>query len=248
MADSDPIVVQENWENYSYRLDAGSCFVSFYAGADDVARDEFPFCARVIIPIKSPNQNGGPTGEEAETLWRLEDELTDALMQHGTKCMLLARMTHAGDRELVFQLADWDKFRPPVGRWMKRAAEYEVNVSEHDGWDFFDDCVWPSEEDWMLIQDQRVVDGLIQSGSNPNLEHALDFLFIGDQSRLQQLRQRLAARGYVDSDESTPTDQLLMVKKLPLELNLIYTESLENNRLCKDLGVQFDGWGAAVVN
>ena len=65
MARSYPVVIQENWETYSYSSEGGPVFVSFYAGAGDIARDEFPFCARVILPIKQPNANGGPTGEEA---------------------------------------------------------------------------------------------------------------------------------------------------------------------------------------
>jgi hypothetical protein len=247
MAESNPVVIQENWETYSYNSEGAPCFVSFYAGAKEITRDEFPFCALVIIPIQAPNKNGGPTGEEADTLWRLEDGLTDALAKYGAKCILLARLTYAGSRELIFQVADWGNFRPPVGRWIQQTPECNIDVSEHDGWGFIDDCVWPSGEDWMLIHDRRVVDNLIKSGSNPSQEHSLDFLFIGDQLRLMRLKQELIARGYVESKSPTPPRQLLVVKKLPLDLDLIYSQSIENHRLCNELGVQFDGWGAAVV-
>jgi|SRR5579863_7842221 len=248
MANSNSVVIQDNWETYSYNSEGAPCFVSFYARANEITRDDFPLCARVIFPIKAPNVNGGPTSDEAETLWRLEDDLTDALTKHGAKCIMLARLTYAGSRELVFQVADGEEFRPPVGRWIKQTLDYDVDVSEHDGWGFFDDCVWPGEEDWMLIHDQRVVDNLIRSGSNPKREHSLDFLFLGEQARLQRLKQELDVRGYVDSGSATQPDQLLMVKKLPLDLDLIFSESLENQRLCAEQGVQFDGWGAAVVN
>src|SRR5262245_47305029 len=172
MADSDAVVIQGNWESYSYNSPDGPAFVSFYAGAGDIARDAFPFCARVIIPIQRPNANGGPTGDEAETLWRLEDDLTEGLARHRSKSLPVARLTHGGNRELVFQIAVWDTFRPPVVLCMKQKTEYDIDVSEHDGWDFFNECVWPSDDDWMLISDRRVVDGLIKAGSNPNKEHS----------------------------------------------------------------------------
>ena len=247
MADSGAVVIQKNWETYSYSSERGPVFASFYAGASDIARNDFPFCARVIIPIKQLNQNGGPAKEEAESLWRLEDTLTDALARHGAACILLARLTHGGNRELVFQVADWDRFRPPVGLWMQQSPGYDIDVSEHDGWGFFDDCVWPSDEDWMLIHDRRVVDGLIEAGSSPEKEHSLEFVFVGDQSKLQRLRHELGVRGYVDFGSPASPDQLVMVKKLPLDLGQIYSESLKNRRLSDETGVAFDGWGAAVV-
>jgi hypothetical protein len=248
MADSNPVVIQENWETYSYNSEGVPFFVSFYAGAHEIARGDFPFCARVIMPVRAPNTNGGPTGEEAETLWRLEDDLTDALAQSGAKCILLARLTHAGNRELVFQVAELGNFRLPVSRWMKQSPDYKIDVSEHDGWGFFDDCVWPSNEDWLFISDRRVVDGLIQSGSDPKREHSLEFVFLGTEPQIQALRNKLGLRDYVDIASPTPSGQLVMAKMLPLDLDRIFSESLENQRLCNELGAQFDGWGAAVVN
>lgn len=247
MANSNPVVIRENWETYSFGSEGGPVFVTFYAGAKDLSREKFPHCARVMIPIQKPNENGGPTGEEAETLWGLEDKLTEILTRHEVSCILLARMTHAGNRELVFQLADWEQFRPPVGFWMQETPAYEVDVSEHEGWDFFDDCVWPTNEDWMLIHDRRVVDGLIESGSDPAKEHSLEYAFTGQQADLKRLRDALVGRGYSDQEPSTQSDQLVMVKKLTLDLSQIFAESLENKKLCDEMGVDFDGWGSCVV-
>jgi hypothetical protein len=99
----------------------------------------------------------------------------------------------------------------------------------------------------MLILDRRVVDRLIKGGSNPNKEHSLEFVFRGDRSRLQTLRSALVHRGYVEIGSRTPPDELVMAKRLPLDLGRIYSESVENRRHCEELGIEFDGWGAAVV-
>ncbi len=244
---SVPIVFHDNWETYVYIAEDRPAYVSFYAGSDEIPREDFPYCARVLISIKAPNENGGPVGNEAEVLWQMEDTLADALAQQSVPCILLARLTHAGIRELIFQLADWDRFRRPVGNWMQQVEDYEVDVSEHNGWDFFDECIWPDDESWQFIYDRRVVTDLIESGSDPEKEHDLEFVFYGDDHQVQQLRQRLEARGYVDDGLSDGSDRLVMIKKLPLDLDAIHDESLENHRLCEDLGAVFDGWGASVV-
>ncbi len=248
MNGSIPVVFEEGWDTYSFGTDEGPVFVTFYTEAGEIPRDQFPFCARVIIPINQPNENGGPDEEEAETLWNLEDTLTEMLTEHQAKCVMLARLTHTGFRELVFQVADWDSFRAPVGLWMQQTPDYDTDVSEHDDWEFFDECVWPSDEDWIMIFDQRVVDNLIESGSDPKKEHCLDFAFAGEQDALQQLKQTLAERGYTPEDSAEePADQLVMVKKTVLDMHLIWHESLENNRLCEELGVECLGWGVAIV-
>ncbi len=248
MTEAMPVVFDDNWEVYSYRIESGPMYVSFYAGAMELPRDRYPFCARVLLPIREPNDNGGPTGAEAEQLWAYEDQLTEALTAAHVPCVLVARLTHAGQRELVFQLADWESFRPTVGRWLQALDDDEIDVSEHEGWEFFDDCVWPSATDWLLIQDRRVVDALIEAGSDPAREHALDFVFRGEPGSLQQLRKGLEARGYVPHpDENEDPEQLVMVKRLPLDLDQIFDESLANAELCEELDLEFDGWGAAVV-
>lgn len=247
MAKSLPVLIEENWETYVYHSDESPVFVSFYAGAEELPREMYPYCARVILPIAEPNEHGGPGNEEAEILWGLEDQLIETLTQEDVKCLFVARLTHGGSRELVFQLADWETFRPPVGAWIEETSNYDIDVSEHEGWEFFDEIVWPTDDHWMLIHNRQVVDNLIEAGSNPEKEHALEFVFYGSEETLAQVKQKLAERGYRDSDEST-TEQLVMIKMLPLDLDLIDDESIENNRLSEELDVEFDGWGAAIVS
>jgi hypothetical protein len=251
MDESDQVEIEDDgedsWEIYSYGTDNGPVFVTFNTAANDIPRDEFPFCARIIIPIKQPDENDGPDEEEAEVLWGLEDDLTEALETHDVACVMLARITHAGKRELVFQVADWESFRAPVDMWLKKAPDYEVDVTELDGWDFFDESIWPSADDWIMIFDRQVVDNLIESGSDPQKEHDLEYVFDGDSTSLQKLQQELEARDYVSESSKPPTEQLVMVKKLALDMHLIWHESLENHRLCEELNVEFLGWGAAIV-
>lgn len=247
MAKALPVVFDDNWDVYSFQTDTGPVFVSFYAGAQDLPRERLGLCARVILPIRAPNPNGGPTGEEGEKLWDYEDRLTEALTEDRVPCVLVGRLTHDSQRELVFQLADWESFRPTVGAWMEATGDDEIDVSEHDGWDFFDECVWPSATDWLLIQDRRVVDALTEAGSNPALEHSLDYVFRGPATSLLQMREALSARGYVlHPDENEDPEQLVMVIRMPLDLDRIFDESLANAELCESLDVEFDGWGAAV--
>lgn len=245
--DSSSVVDSERWETFSYRSDDALVVSTFDVSAGDIDRESLPYCARIIIPIANPRDSGGPTDEEAEVLWQLEDDLTAILDENNVACRLVARLTHSGERELVFQLADYEEFRPPVGAWMETIEDYEFSVSEHDGWEFFDEFCWPSDEDWCIILDRHVIMGLIDAGTNPDKEHTLDFSFRGAPEQLKILRENLLERGYEDSPtETSEPGTLQMVRRMPLSLELICPESIENMQLCENLEIEFEGWGAGI--
>jgi hypothetical protein len=238
----------QNWETYSYRSDNGPVIVGFHAGANTIDQSQYPFCARVLITIKAPNHNGGPSQEEAQALWDMEDRLVELLDAAKAPCLLLGRLTHSGTRELVFQVAEYAPFRPPVGCWMQEHDDYETEVSEHDGWSFFFDSVWPTEDSWALILDRRVVENLVKSGSDPAKPHALEFVFRGDQNGLQKMQTALTTKGYSLVEFSTAESRLVMARCMPLDLGEIFGESLSHREDCERLGIEYDGWGALVVS
>jgi hypothetical protein len=173
-------VVHDSWDTYVARAEEGPVFISFdVEAAQQDLTDTLVNCARVIIPIQQPNDNGGPVQPESNYLYAIEDELCKGLVQHRALCRLVGRITASGVRELVFQLDDWEAFRPPVGAWMANHEEYEIDVSEHEGWTFFDDCIRPNADIWLMLADRSVVHSLLESGSNPEKKHALEFVFNG---------------------------------------------------------------------
>jgi hypothetical protein len=242
-------VVFDSWDTYAAESPDGPIFVSFDVEvAEQDLSDTLTHCARVVIPILRPNDNGGPVSPESETLYAMEDELTAALVEHGVACRLVGRLTCAGVRELVFQLDDWEAFRPPVGIWMGGHPEYETDVSEHEGWDFFNDCVRPTPEVQLHMADRRVIRGLVEAGSNPARKHSLEFFFKGPADGLRTLARKLEEDGYA---RRGPADfgsgELALVLRMALDEGAICEESQANARLAGKLGVTYTGWGAAVV-
>jgi regulator of RNase E activity RraB len=242
-------VVFDNWDTYVSQSEDKPLFISFDVEA---ARKDLTgtltHCARVIIPIHRPNKNGGPVAPESDRLYELEDELCARLVEHGVVCRLVGRLTCDGVRELVFQLDDWDSFRPPVGLWLMGHEEYAIDVSEHDGWDFFDDCIRPTPDVWLFLADQHVVQALLKAGSDASKAHALEFVFNGNEHGLRQAARALQARGYAPlSPPDFQGGQIVMVKKMLLDEEAIFAESRGHRELAEEHGIAYDGWGAEVV-
>ena len=249
MAKKKPQIVFDQWDNYVSQSDDKPLFISFdVQAAQEDLTDTLPHCARVLIPIQRPNDNGGPVPPESERLYEMEDELCATLTQHGVACRLVGRLTCAGMRELVFQLDDWEGFRPPVGLWIMNHEDYQIDVSEHEGWEFFDDCIRPTEDIWMFLADQHVVQALIKAGSDPDKEHALEFVFNGKEHGLRQAAKALQERGYKpQAKPDFASGQIVMVKRMPLDEEAIFAESVAHRELAEAQGIEYDGWGAEVV-
>jgi regulator of RNase E activity RraB len=242
-------IVFDEWDTYVAQSDGKPLFVSFdvEAARTDLT-DTLTHCARVIIPIHKPNRNGGPVQPESDRLYVIEDDLCASLSEHGVRCRLVGRLTCDGVRELVFQVDDWDTFRPPVGLWMQHNGAYAIDVSEHEGWSFFDDCIRPTPEIWIYLADQRVVQNLIKSGSNPSKPHDLEFVFHGQDESLRKLAHDLQGRGYRPLADLEPgKGEVVLVKTMPLDTEGIAAESLAHIKLTQEHDVRYDGWGAQVV-
>jgi regulator of RNase E activity RraB len=249
MAPSPSPVIRDHWQSYVSMMDKRPLFISFdYEAGREPPIERLSNCARVLIPIHEPGDGGGPNSEEAETLWAMEDDLCNRLSVAEVDCLLVGRLTHGGVRELVFQLADWESFRPPVGLWMSEVSDYDIEISEHEGWDFFDQVVRPNDEDWLFIADVSVIENLKKAGSDLSREHALEFCFRGEAEGLQELAIALTARGYEPYDElNYESGQIVFVRRMVPDIHAVTTESRELHQLCQEIGVEYDGWGTAVV-
>jgi hypothetical protein len=227
----------EDWEIYSYTVPEGTVVVSFYERAGEVDRTAYPHCARVIIPYRR---------EESEEIYALEDELIELLDNASTSCIMLGTLTHAGKRELVFQLSDWQQFRPPVGRWIRKHQDVSLDVSEHEGWEFFDQFVSPDANARLFIADRNTVEALIRNGSDPGKSHDLEYVFLGTQQKLLELAGELESRGYKRYAGEVSEGQLKMVKSMTFDVDTIYEESRKNEHAAKRAGIKCDGWGTSI--
>ena len=242
-------VVFDAWDTYVSETEEGPIFISF---DDEAARNDLTHtlqhCACIVINIKKPNANGGPVQPEANHLWEMEDALCEELSTNGVSCRLVGRLTYRGKRTIVFQLDDRAGFRPIADRWRKENADYQIKIVEEKGWDYFDENIRPTKEDWLFIADNSVVSKLVEVGSDPTKPHSLEFVFLGDGRGLKAVASELRERGYAPLGKlDFAGGQIVMVKSMPLNVKAIFGESKQHARLAKSHGVQYDGWGTAVV-
>jgi hypothetical protein len=220
-------------------------FISFDVECDqDSIRSQFTDEALIRFKIKAPNGNGGPTGSESQELWDIEDSLIKCL-EDNIKCRFVGRLTRNGIRDFIIELVDKDNFSKVFSSCFKD-NNYNPTLNFEKSWDLFDDVIWPDEDNWTFIYDDRVVQRLIDNGSNPEKLHSLEYVFIGEANDLKEIEKELKKRKYVKV-RNTSKDEIVMSIKLKLDTELIFNETKKNKLLAEKYKCVYDGWGAEVV-
>lgn len=239
-------VVGTQWDSYSTYINNKITFISFDVECDqDSIRSQFTDEAMIRFKIKAPNGNGGPTGSESQELWDIEDSLIKCLEDNNIKCRFVGRLTRNGIRDFIIELVDKDNFSKVFSSCLKN-NNYNPTLNFEKCWDLFDDVIWPDEDNWTFIYDDRVVRRLIDNGSNPDKLHSLEYVFIGEAKDLKEIEKELRKRKYVKVN-NTSKDEIVMAIKLKLDTELIFNETKKNKLLAEKYKCVCDGWGAEVV-
>lgn len=247
MAGNDFEVIGSSWEIYKTHVEDKPFFVSFDADCDrPEIRELFGREARILIAIKHPNSNGAPSSEEAAYIKMMEEALVDSIRNENIAARLVAKIAFDGIREFVVELKDEQSFSAVIDEWKKEFSDYKIHMGYLQAWEYFNAMVWPSEEEWIMAKDYKVMSDLIAYGTDPTQVHNIEYLFIGNQEDLDQLRDALMKRHYVEGD-SEDVSSLVMSIKLPLNYDDIINESILNDRLAKKYNCACDGWGASIV-
>lgn len=243
-------VVHEAWDEYVSEGEDGPLFISFdlEAAQDDLSATLQTGLA-VQIPIKKPQKKtGSPDEKEEKRLWELEDQLNTALAKNDVQCRFVARLTHGGIRELFYQLDDIKAFGNVLQDWLANVKDYKVEFEKHEGWDFFNDMVRPDTDEWIAILDRRVLTELLEGGADPEKPHAVVYVFAGEPPALEAIGQALTERGYEPAGEQDlSSGQIAFAIQLPLDLEQIVEQSINNDALAAENGARCEGWTAQTV-
>lgn len=206
-------------------------------------------CRRIIFhaPADKINDNGLITPEENLILNGYEDLLVERLEKGKIDCKLVGKLSISGVKDFVFQMNDTDQFESIVEDWKKEITDYEVSIKESEGWDFYNEYIRPQQVNMDQITNRRVIDELVQNGSNPDLKHKMEFSFKGDNGKLEKLRKHLKMWGFKE-DERFEDDILVKVYEDVLNLYLVTDITTMLHGVCEEFGVEYIGWGAQIVS
>jgi len=245
--------MSDHWELYPCSLDGRMAFVTYDHGFSEEA-DSLSFAnyAGFRAPLRTPTDDGLPHGAEFDTLGELETLLVDAF---GDAAIQVGRVTVGGYRYFHFYTGhDKDTCRALMGK-VSEASGYELGIAHEADPErsHYWQTLYPSADDWQVIQDIRVEQSLREGGdplSEPReVKHWAYFptaearaAFIGKVADLVELVSV--------SDESTIDGERFLAVLRHVgrpDYRSMNPFSIGLRRAAEEAGGDYDGWETQVL-
>lgn len=242
----------EEWESYACQVDDEPASILLNLAYRDERPSGTDTVYYVGLQILDPGDHGMGVEPDVKELWRLEDEISDALVAKGFT--YVGRLRSQGDWQLTFYAASGRE--PELEELVQGALGegdrgYRVGSKEDPTWSYFEDFLMPDEERWQWILDRRVLTNLAKSGDVHTVPRPVDHFieFRNSASRdafLIAARERgfSAEAGAREEGEECHTAQLVRTDQVTL--GHIHEVVMEIVELAEEHGGAYDGWGAPV--
>ena len=219
---------------------------------DELQIIPFANCVRFAVTLKQPDDRGLPAGDEFAWLNTVEDQLTEEISEKvGVQ---LGRVTSNGCRYFFFLTSLEDIAVADITEKLASKNGCEIGYAHKS--DLERSCylndLFPTDNDWQVIQDIRVQDALRDAGdtlSTPRpIEHWAHFKSEADRERFISLVgerfENIERYETPDSDRGVYTAKLRH-SGLPDYRSINSTTILLNNT-ARESGGDYDGWETEV--
>jgi hypothetical protein len=209
--------------------------------------------AKLRLTYKSPNPNGLPTNAEFEPAKQIEDRIAVYAKEKGD--WYVGRVTVGGHRFFyVYTAKDelaWRDFASKIGG----DSGYEIRLSfrEDAGHSGYHDDLCPTEDDWQVIKDLRVIENLEKEGDDGSQSRKVDhWVYFDDKaSSVDFVIWAESDRFTEESELSRSTDDGKYCVRLfhhgTMKIGDISSHTIALRRKATEHGGDYDGWEAPIL-
>ena len=243
--------MSEEWLFFPCNMDGKTAFIFFDNGISDTIDETAPpllLCAR--LNFKQLADDGLPTRDEFDALTAVEDDLQKLVDEHGA--MYVGRVTVDGHRNFhVFTKEDakaWEPRLKALGQRHGYPLSFTVEADpERKGyWKH----LYPTPDDWQVIQDQQVLDVLSQHGDDGSESRLVEhWAYFPTEPEARRFCDWLKDNGYALVAMEPDEDDQISVNfshESAVTLPVITSHTIELRQRASEFGGDYDGWEAIV--
>ena len=245
--------MSEHWETFPCQMGDHVAWISYDHGLGaEIESLPFSNCARFAVVLKSPDERGLPSGEEFSHLNAIEDQLTGVLS--GQTGIQAGRITTGGKRYFIFFTSWTEADVASLAEQLAKQFDQQIlfccepDAERSAYWSE----LYPTEDDWQVIQDIRTEDALRREGEafttlRP-ISHWVHFDDPQDRERFIRLaseRVEVCERSESAQDDLVSYTIRLEHTGLP-DFGSMNPLTLFLTRSAKECGGDYDGWETKV--
>lgn len=234
-------------------------FISFNSGiANEINILPFSHLLSVKIEIKEPTENGLPGSHEFPKLNEIEDSVDYFYGENGH--IKVGRLTTDGGRYCYyygnFHLDEISKNIEKI----KKTFNYDINftLKEVQNKDFYWKTLYPTEEEWQIVANQRLLMSISENGDSFTMPRKIDHLVkFKDKNKCHDFSLWAMENGYeikkIKEEKKDEDGETLY--KFTLLFNHEFSpknDSINDITLllywkAKEYEGEYDGWGTLLV-
>ena len=245
--------MSNHWETFPCTIGEHAAFITYDHGVrTELEALPFQNVARFEVALKQPDERGLPHGDEFAWLNELEDKIAEELTE--AKAISVGRVTTNGRRYIFYYTTQDQATSEAIARRLAASHGYEVAVLHTVDLErsHYWNQLFPTDDDWQVIQDMRVEDSLRDNGdplTDPRqVEHWAYFHTDADRQRfIEAVKDQFDA---IELYETPDCERGAFTAKLA-HTSLPDHRSINKftmllNRSAKQAGGDYDGWETSV--
>jgi hypothetical protein len=246
--------MSDEWDFYPCHIEENLAFVLVDLGIrDEAPLTDLPLLVRIRVELKEPKEDGLNAQTEFDALKALEDDLRAHCTEHDLA--YVGRITWKGLRDFYVYVDDADLHGDRLGAIAGDGHGYtwRRGTQKDPDWDTYREALYPTDGDWQVIQNRRLIDTLRQHGDSLEQERRIDhWLFFRRGPDRTKFRDLVTSHGFEVGTEGEEPDRdrpwTLQIHHVAVPtFDGINDVTLALVELSGKLNGTYDGWETHVV-
>ena len=243
--------MSDEWVFYPCQMGEHRASIFYDHGIQkDIDQIAPPQLLKVRLTLRDQRPDGLPSSDEYPALVALGDDLQ--ALADARRSIYVGRITVAGHRYFhIFTSepeATWSSTLSDLGKRHGYVLQFVLSPDEQREGYWRD--LFPSEDDWQVIKDLRVLDVLAKQGDNGSMSRRIEhWAYFPSSTAAEQFSLWVQTQGYELGSVSTDEDGELRVRFFhdgSCQLSDITSHTIALRRKASDLGGDYDGWETPV--
>ncbi len=240
------------WYTFPAAMGDDQAWITYNHGYAEVAKaDTRNNHLRVRVGFNDPTEYGMPTNEEFPRLSALDESLENVIVKLGG--VYVGRITVAGHRYFYYYLgAKEDQAKKEVDQ-VASSSNYKLQYlwkPDPEKKKYWDE-LYPTPDDWQVIQDLKVLDALEKGGDNKDKKREVQhWAYFSTKNNASKYKDWAIEQKYkIISWGSTDDKKEYMVQYShigTMNLRDITHHTISANRKARELNGRYDGWETSV--
>ncbi len=235
------------WYTFPATMGEDQAWITYNHGYAEAAEvDSLQHVLRIKLPFKNPDEYGMPTNVEFPQLSTVDETLDKLFSAAGG--VYVGRVTVGGHRFFYFYINIPEE----------KAAEIVENVSVRTSYqlqyiytldiekNFYWNELYPTDDDWQVIQDLKVLDALSQDNDiNEREREVIHWAYLPSESICNEFTAWVKSENYTvhfSGKEENSSEYVTKYSHVSImNLGDITGHTIKSNRKAIELGGQYDG-------